>query len=240
MSNVPKIPTPSEKNGKSIVMKSDSSLDLDQSLQEMNPKPNLELNPTDTINPKPSKAPELLNGKPVIDLEEHEYACRYCDKKFSNRQALGGHQNAHRVERVIEKQEQQEHVSNFGYTSMTSFPFSNYFNQAPKTLDPFVMNSPHNPRYLQHQMDANHYTGSMSSMSHESWAFKEFSGFCTRPTFTSPKFMPHHTRMGQGASTSKGTSRASVRNEQAQHNSQTNNSESKLIEDDGLDLSLKL
>lgn len=233
-----------EKNGNTkAVMKGCSSLDLNQSLEEMDPQLNLNLvlNSTDTIKLNPPKASEPLHSRHVIHHEELEYACNYCPKKFSNKQALGGHQNAHKFEKVIQRRDWQGQEANFGYTGndsgngMTSFAFPNSFNQAPK-----MMNSPHYPQFMQHQLHAHDYPGSMFPMTHESGVVHpgmELSSFCTSPI--NPQFTPFHTSMGQGASTSKGKSSASAENDQAENYRQINNAESQHHEDD-LDLSLKL
>lgn len=51
----------------------------------------------------------------VIPEQDREYGCRYCDKKFTNKQALGGHQNAHKVERLMEKNDQDTSAAGMGF-----------------------------------------------------------------------------------------------------------------------------
>ncbi|CAJ1951003.1 unnamed protein product [Sphenostylis stenocarpa] len=55
-----------------------------------------------------------------------EFFCRYCDKKFSNYQALGGHHYAHKVQRAA--------TQNGKFLSMVSDYYSKYSYVGGKTL----------------------------------------------------------------------------------------------------------
>ncbi|KAK7255544.1 hypothetical protein RIF29_28957 [Crotalaria pallida] len=51
--------------------------------------------------------------------DERSYSCKYCNKKFSVKQGLGGHQNAHKEERAAIKEE-REAIKRRKILSMTS------------------------------------------------------------------------------------------------------------------------
>ncbi|XP_031103177.1 zinc finger protein KNUCKLES-like [Ipomoea triloba] len=63
-----------------------------------------------------------------------DFVCKYCDKKFRNKYALGGHQNAHRFERAMDWTLKRKRRGGF----MDYYPFSpfagagagGYWNQA--------------------------------------------------------------------------------------------------------------
>lgn len=52
-----------------------------------------------------SRTDELPNatGNRVCSVDLQKYKCEFCSKKFTNSQAFGGHQNAHRKERLKKK-----------------------------------------------------------------------------------------------------------------------------------------
>ncbi|CAI9782882.1 unnamed protein product [Fraxinus pennsylvanica] len=78
---------------------------------------------------------------PVDEEEEREYGCRYCEKVFSSKQALGGHMNAHKLERTIEKKILDRQMApNCAYPSHFS---GSLFNRSQKFFNRAMMNMPY-------------------------------------------------------------------------------------------------
>lgn len=102
---------------------------------------------------------EAAVPQPLVD-QDREYGCKYCHKRFSNKQALGGHQNAHKVERAMEKNArdhaQEHHQNHF-----------NYFPGAENSVYPGmqIMNpNPPPPPQTHHFLDSHNYHRSNNSL----------------------------------------------------------------------------
>ncbi|KAG6430884.1 hypothetical protein SASPL_108957 [Salvia splendens] len=66
-----------------------------------------------------------LASPPLSPADQRVFSCNYCRRKFYSSQALGGHQNAHKLERTLAKKSRELSMPDSGSTHRAGSGYGN-------------------------------------------------------------------------------------------------------------------
>ncbi|MCE3215562.1 Zinc finger protein 2, partial [Datura stramonium] len=96
---------------------------------EPNTALNLSLSRNDLLLDQSSSS---SSSSPLNPIEPRVFSCNYCRRKFYSSQALGGHQNAHKLERTLAKKSRELSSSLRPHSGWSN----NYNNRTGGSLSP--------------------------------------------------------------------------------------------------------